>query len=78
MQALAGHPGAGLRRVPDLAIRAMGLVDPTARALWKMRYLFAEPFVVDSTKITRRLGLTATVYDRGLELTLAATPAPAR
>lgn len=72
VQALAGRPGAGLRRIPDLVIRALGLVDPTARALWEMRYLFAEPFVVDSAKITRRLGLTATPYDRGLELTLAA------
>jgi nucleoside-diphosphate-sugar epimerase len=71
VQAAAGHPGAGLRRIPDLAIRAAGLVDRTAAALWEMRYLFADAFVVDSSKITTRLGLHATPLERGLELTLA-------
>jgi nucleoside-diphosphate-sugar epimerase len=68
VQELAGHPGAGLRRMPDLAVRAAGLVDRTAAALWEMRYLFAAPFVVDSSKITARLGLRATPLDEGLAL----------
>ncbi|GAA1862837.1 NAD-dependent epimerase/dehydratase family protein [Pseudonocardia ailaonensis] len=72
VQALAGHPGSGVRRIPDLAVRALGLVDRTTAALWEMRYLFSAPFVVDSTKITQRLGLRATPVEQALALTLAA------
>jgi hypothetical protein len=67
VQQLAGHPGAGLRRTPAALLRLVGLWNPTVRALAEMRYLFDEPFVVDSTKIADRLGLLATPVDRALE-----------
>lgn len=64
---LAGHPGAGLRRTPPALLRLLGLWNPTVRALLEMQYQFEEPFVVDSTKITDRLGLRATPLDAALE-----------
>lgn len=73
VQELAGRPGAGLRRTPDALLRLAGLADPAIRAIWEMRYQFEEPFVVDSTKITERLGLTATPIDEALATTLATT-----
>lgn len=66
VQQLAGHPGAGLRRTPAALLRVLGLWDPTVRALWEMQYQFEEPFVVDSAKISHRLGLRATPLDRAL------------
>ncbi len=68
---MAGHPGGKVRSTPALLLRAVGLVNPTVRAVLEMQYLFEEPFVVDSSKITERLGLRATPIDRALEETLA-------
>lgn len=78
VQRLAGCPGAGLRRTPDVLLRLAGLWDPAVRAVREMGYLFEEPFVVDSTKITDRLGLHATPLDEALERTLAAERAAGR
>jgi nucleoside-diphosphate-sugar epimerase len=44
-----GHP-VGIRSVSKLALRALGLVNPTMRALVEMAYEFDEPFVLDTTK----------------------------
>ena len=71
VQELAGHPGAGLRRVPAALLGLLRPVSPTVRSLWEMRYLYEEPFVVDSTKITERLGLRATPVANALARTLA-------
>ena len=44
-----GHP-VGVRSVPELAVRALGLVSPMMRGLAEMAYEFNEPFVLDTTK----------------------------
>jgi nucleoside-diphosphate-sugar epimerase len=51
--AQAGHAGAKVRRIPRVAISALGLFNPTVRELVEMQYQFEEPFIVDSTKIAR-------------------------
>ncbi len=78
---LAGQPRTKLRQIPPLLLRAVALVNPTVRELLEMRYQFAEPFIVDSTKITTRLGITATPLDQAIADTLdtyrhGATPTP--
>jgi hypothetical protein len=52
--------------VPDIG----GLTNPGVREILEMRYLFAEPFVVDSTAIATELGATATPYAQALRETL--------
>jgi nucleoside-diphosphate-sugar epimerase len=66
----AGHPRGKLRRLPPVLLRTLGLVNPTMRELVEMQYQFDEPFVVDSTKITSKLGVEATPVDRALADTL--------
>jgi hypothetical protein len=58
-----------LRRTPPALLRVLGLWNPTVRSLLEMQYQFEEPFVVDSAKITDRLGLRATPLDRALDET---------
>src|SRR5215207_7651267 len=75
---LAGRPHGKLRRLPPLMLRALALANPTVRELLEMQYQFEEPFIVDSTKITTRLGARPTTMDVALADTLAAyraTPA---
>jgi nucleoside-diphosphate-sugar epimerase len=66
----AGHPAGRLRAMPPLVLRALGLVNPTMRELVEMQYQFAEPFVVDSGKITDKLGVEATPLEQALADTL--------
>ena len=54
-----------------MVLRTMGLFNPTMRELLEMQYLYAEPFVVDSTKIATRLGVHATPVQDALAETLA-------
>ncbi len=68
----AGHRRAKLRRLPPLMLRALSLANPTVRELLEMQYQFEEPFIVDSTKITTRLGARPTSVDVALADTLAA------
>ena len=51
-------------------LRAFGLVNPALRELVEMQYQFAEPFVVDSSKITDKLGVEAAPLERALADTL--------
>ena len=44
-----GHP-VGIRNVPKLLMRALGLVSPMMRGLAEMSYEFDEPFTMDTTK----------------------------
>jgi nucleoside-diphosphate-sugar epimerase len=44
-----GHPVA-IRSVPKLALRVLGLFNPTMRELPEMAYEFEEPFILDTTK----------------------------
>ena len=67
----AGHRQGRLRTIPPLLLRALGLIDPGMRELVEMRYLFAEPFVVDSSKIADKLGVVATPVEQALADTLA-------
>lgn len=67
---LAGRPAARVRSLPGWLLRLGGVVNPTLRELIEMRYLFEEPFVVDSSKITERLGVRATPVDQALAATL--------
>ena len=41
------------------------------RELVEMQYQFEEPFIVDSSKITNKLGVEATPIDQALAHTLA-------
>jgi nucleoside-diphosphate-sugar epimerase len=69
---LAGQPRARLRTMPPLFLRGLGLINSTIRELLEMQYQFEEPFIVDSSKITDRLGLTATPIDEAIAGTLQA------
>ncbi len=48
------------------------LRDRTVRELLEMRYEFDEPFLVDSSRIARELGVTATPHAEAIAATLAA------
>jgi nucleoside-diphosphate-sugar epimerase len=67
----AGQARARLRAMPPLLLRALALANPTLRALVEMQYQFDEPFVVDSSKITMKLGLLATPIEQALDDTSA-------
>lgn len=67
---LAGQPRTRVRQMPPLLLRAVALTNKTVRELLEMGYQFEEPFVVDSTDITTRLGAVATPMERGLEQTV--------
>ena len=43
-----------------LLLRALAVANPTVRELLEMQYQFDEPFIVDSTTFTARLGLRST------------------
>jgi nucleoside-diphosphate-sugar epimerase len=53
-------------------LRGVGLFNPTVRGLLEMRYQYEEPFVVDSSKMTTKLGVQATPVEHALADTLAA------
>jgi nucleoside-diphosphate-sugar epimerase len=67
---LAGQPRARLRAMPPMLLRGFSLFNPTLRELLEMQYQFEEPFIVDSSKIADRLGLTATPLDEAIAGTL--------
>jgi nucleoside-diphosphate-sugar epimerase len=67
----AGQPHGKLRAMPSLLLRALGLTNPTLRELIEMQYQFAEPFIVDSSKITNKLDVRATPAPEALADTLA-------
>jgi nucleoside-diphosphate-sugar epimerase len=75
---LAGQPKAKVRVLPAPLISAVGLLNPTVRELSEMRYLFQEPFVVDSSKIRDRLGVVATPVEEALATTMAGYRSPTR
>jgi nucleoside-diphosphate-sugar epimerase len=68
--ALAGTP-ARVRQVPPWLVRFAGLRNRDLRAVLEMGYLFEEPFIVDSTKIRTKLGVSATPLRQALAETLA-------
>ena len=54
-----------------LLIRLLAVRTPPLRELLEMSYLFEEPFVVDSSRITAELGVKATPAEQALSETLA-------
>jgi nucleoside-diphosphate-sugar epimerase len=65
-----GHP-VGVRSVPKLALRALGLVNPVLRELAETYYQFAEPFVLDTTKYQATFGAAGTPLADAIAATLA-------
>ena len=78
-----GHP-VGVRSLPKLAVRALGLFNPTIRALVELSYEFEQPFVLDTTKYESTFGTEATPLAAAIAATVAwyrsrnGTPDPAR
>ncbi|MFZ0088765.1 MAG: NAD-dependent epimerase/dehydratase family protein [Solirubrobacteraceae bacterium] len=54
-----GHP-VGVRVLPKLAVRALGLLNPTIRELVELSYEFEQPFVLDTSKYESTFGTAAT------------------
>ncbi len=61
-----------------LMLQALGLFDPFMREMVEMHYLWTTPAILDDTALHQLLGaMHKTSYDRGIELTLAASRLPA-
>ncbi len=67
----AGAPRARIRQIPPLLLKLVALTNPTVRELLEMQYQFAEPFIVDSSKIANALHVEATPIEQALAETLA-------
>ncbi|MDQ0923453.1 hypothetical protein QF038_001961 [Pseudarthrobacter sp. W1I19] len=52
--------------VPPLLLRALTLTSLVVKELLEMQYQLEEPFIVDSSKITTRLGVPATPLNQAL------------
>ena len=65
-----GHP-VGVRSVPKLAVRALGLVNPMLRELAEMAYEFDQPFVLDTGKYQSAFGTAGTPLADAIAATLA-------
>src|SRR5580700_4170441 len=66
----AGHP-VGIRSLPKLAVRALGLVNPMMRGLAEMAYQFDEPFVLDTSKYESAFGASGTPLTDAIAATVA-------
>jgi nucleoside-diphosphate-sugar epimerase len=66
----AGQPRTRLRQAHPLLLRALAITNPTIREILEMQYQFEEPFIVDSTTFTTRLGMHATPLSDAVERTL--------
>jgi nucleoside-diphosphate-sugar epimerase len=65
-----GHP-VGIRPLPKLAVRALGLVNPMMRELAEMAYEFDEPFILDTSKYQSAFGTAATPLADAIAATAA-------
>ena len=65
-----GHP-VGIRSVPKLAVRALGLVNPMLRELAEMSYEFDQPFVLDTSKYQAAFGAAGTPLAAAVAATVA-------
>jgi len=65
-----GHP-VGIRSVPKLAVRALGLVNPMMRELAEMSYEFDEPFILDTSKYQATFGTAGTPLAAAIAATVA-------
>lgn len=57
--------------IPNLAIKALGIVNPLIREVAEMLYEFNEPFVVNSSKFEKAFGNIATPHQQAISQTLA-------
>ncbi|MEI8255250.1 MAG: NAD-dependent epimerase, partial [Deltaproteobacteria bacterium] len=53
-------------RVPDLALRAMGLFSPVIREVVEMTYQWRAPFVLDDARFRATFGVAATDLDAAM------------
>jgi nucleoside-diphosphate-sugar epimerase len=65
-----GHP-VGIRSLPKLALRALGLVNPILRELAETYYQFDQPFVLDTSKYQAAFGAAGTPLADAITATLA-------
>jgi nucleoside-diphosphate-sugar epimerase len=65
-----GHP-AGIRAVPGVALRALGVFNPTMRALSETAYQFDEPFVLDTSEYESTFGHGGTPLATAITTTVA-------
>ena len=64
-----GHPVA-VRSLSKLAVRALGLINPTIRALAETAYQFDQPFVLDTTKYEAAFGPAGTPLPAAIAATI--------
>jgi nucleoside-diphosphate-sugar epimerase len=65
-----GHP-VGVRSLPKLAVRALGLVNPMTRELAEISYEFDEPFILDTSKYESAFGVAGTPLAAAVAATVA-------
>jgi nucleoside-diphosphate-sugar epimerase len=65
-----GHP-VGVRAVPKLALRALGLASPLMRGLAEMAYQFEQPFALDTSKYQAAFGAAGTPLAEAVAATVA-------
>ena len=73
LELVAGDVGhaVGVRSLPKLAVRALGLFNPTIRELVELSYEFDEPFVLDTSKYQSTFGTDATPLATAIATTVA-------
>jgi nucleoside-diphosphate-sugar epimerase len=73
LELVAGEVGhaVGVRSVPKLVVRALGLVSPMMRELAEMAYEFSEPFVLDTSKYQSTFGAAVTPLPAAIRETVA-------
>jgi nucleoside-diphosphate-sugar epimerase len=64
-----GHP-VGVRSLSKLAVRGLGLFNPTIRELIEMSYEFDAPFVLDTTKYESTFGTATTPLATAISATV--------
>jgi nucleoside-diphosphate-sugar epimerase len=64
------HP-VGIRSLPKLVVRMLGVVNPMMRELVEMAYEFEEPFVLDTTKFQSTFGFAGTPLATAVAETIA-------
>src|SRR5580692_8517357 len=65
-----GHP-VGIRSLPKLAVRGLGLFNPMLRELAETYYQFGEPFVMDTSKYETAFGAAGTSLADAVAATVA-------
>jgi nucleoside-diphosphate-sugar epimerase len=64
-----GHP-VGVRALPKLAVRALGVFNPTIRELVELSYEFDESFVLDTSKYQSTFGTNVTPLSDAIRQTV--------